>query len=187
MPANPARYQIHLGRLAPETHHPRLHLDGLPFEFIENFRATLVYSAYFMKMLLSIFSFFFFFSQETGYYYEINIAVLGDGKIKKTGHGTDPSWLPHTNTGQTAPILQRRLGEWPGGSRNFFQPSPAAWQSVTHTQTHSWSCKRHLTFWRITLRKLPPPEKKNVSNITCLEWNGWYFVFSYPSLQHSAC
>ena len=51
-----------------------------------------------------------------GYCYEINIAVLGDRKIKKTGHGTDPSWLPHTNTEQTAPVLQRRPRECPGAA-----------------------------------------------------------------------
>lgn len=152
MPANPARRQIHLDRLAPETHHLCLHLDGLPFVSIENFRAIL-YSAYFMKMLLSI---FFSFSQETGYCYEINIAVLGDRKIKKTGHGTDPSWLPHTNTEQTAPRSPEASQGVAWGSRNFFRPSPAAWRSITHTQTHRWSSKRHLTFWHVTLRKLPP-------------------------------
>lgn len=113
MPANPARYQIHLDRLAPETHHPRLHLDSLPFEFIENFRATLVYSVIFWRCFFPL---FLFYSQETGYCYEINIAVLGDRKIKKTGHGTESSWPPHTNTGQTAPTLQRRQREWPGAA-----------------------------------------------------------------------
>ena len=70
-----------------------------------------------------------------GYCYEIYTVVLSDGKIKKTGHSTDPSWLPHTHAQNKQPTYSRGVRGVAWSGRNLFWPSPAARWS--HTPGHT--------------------------------------------------